>query len=92
VSYLQAQDGINSDIARQSWSWGAYFRVQHLPLDPENFLSRRSLEDRRRGLDGQWAKAAAIAIRAKTACHPVVEPPPPAAQQLWVTSRGQAAV
>jgi hypothetical protein len=65
VSYLQAQDGINSDLARQSWSRGAYFRVQHLPLDPENFLSRRSHEDWRGGLDGQRTQAAALAIRTK---------------------------
>jgi len=60
VSYLQAQDGINSDLAGQTWGWGAYFRMQHLPLDPENFLSRRSLEDWRRGLDGERAKAATL--------------------------------
>ena len=49
--------------------------MQHLPLDPESFLSRRSLEDRRRGLDGQRAKAAALAIPRERRIHPAVEHP-----------------
>jgi hypothetical protein len=37
------------------------FRVRHLPSDRESSVSRRPVENRRRGLVGQRAKAAALA-------------------------------
>lgn len=38
--------------------------MQHLPSDPESFFPHRPHEDRRRGLDGQRAKAAALGANA----------------------------
>ncbi len=59
MSCLQTQDGTGANLSRRAGFRGADLRVFDLPSYRESFFSRRSDEDRRRGLVGQRAKAAA---------------------------------